>query len=205
MKPLIFCNRSMLAWQQNAKTQTRRLAKPQPLERLAVMQLVEGVWFAAETPGDALFELKYQPYAVGQLLWIREALMPGEWGIHPRVVTYQSDNAPVLDGYGVGRWWHWKRDKLPAIFCPRWACRYYARVVSVRPERLQDISAADAIAEGALVGTKYSQAPECSGGKALSFHEEWWDSMHNKAGTRSEDNPLIWRYVLEPVDSPQGI
>ena len=85
------------------------------------------------------------------------------------------------------------------MFMPRWACRYYARVVSVRPERLQDISYGDAVAEGTLVPMPSLLKTEYLG-QFTELYIDWWDILHKKPGTRSEDNPVIWRYVLEPVD-----
>lgn len=198
-KPLIMGTRSIIAWQQGAKTQTRRLVRPEPLERLAVLQLVESMWFGGEALGDALFELKYQPYAVGDLVWIRERLRrfrkaPDMGG--GMLVVYEADGRFALDDGQHARVWTWKPDKLPAIFMPKWACRYYAKVVSVRPERLREMLHHDAVMEGTLIGL------EIPFGTA-SFRDlyfDWWNELHKKPGTRSEDNPWVWIYGLEAAN-----
>lgn len=190
MKPLIFCPRSLLAWQRRAKTQTRRLVRPQPLEGLSVVQTAQGLWVAQD---ETRFELLCQPYAVGDLLWIREALKRGKFGFtlyatHP--VDYLRDGE-----LEIGEQWTWKRDKLPAMFMPRWACRYYARVVSLRAERLQDITDEDAVAEGVLVGVSHDHdLPRW-------LYVEWWASLHRNPGTRWPDNPWVWVYGLEAADA----
>ena len=96
--------------------------------------------------------------------------------------------------------WHWKRRYLSAMFMPRWACRYYARVVSVRPERLQDITDEDAAIEGTFVGQNFPLATHWYPGRLGEFYLEWWDSLHKKPGTRSQDNPWVWVYGLEKAD-----
>lgn len=87
---------------------------------------------------------KAQP---GDLLWTREAwrTVAEADGMPPRDLTpahrlwYEADE-PHQPGFGKYR---------PPMFMPRWACRITREVVSVRIERLQDISQADARAEGA--------------------------------------------------------
>lgn len=205
-KPLMYCHRSITAWQMNAKFLTRRLAKPLPdKEDWKPYQDDQGRWWWLERRPRAGFRLipMRQPYAVGDLLWIREALRafhepPGPSNLS--LVLYDADGVLVhpVDADEALREWSWKRDKLPAMFMPRWACRYYARVVSRRPERLQDISDEDAVAEGTLVGIKFPTTWHV--GKSRGLYLEWWDSMHKKPGTRSEDNPQVWVYGLEKAD-----
>lgn len=213
MKPLIFCNRSVLAWQQNAKTQTRRLVRPQPdNDDWYLKQQQDGCWVYTDRDDDGVISWPSwarpirQPYAVGDLLWIREALVSSE-RYDPTSSTYADMVAYCADGEyakfdGWPRYWCWERSKLPAMFMPRWACRYYARVVSVRPERLQAITDEDALAEGVLVDGA-GQPWRLMTRPRLYF--SWWDSLHKKPGTRSGENPVIWRYVLEPLDNANDL
>lgn len=83
-------------------------------------------------------------------LWVREAFRgskgydnhpPATWSHWP--VHYEADGSPdprdEMEENGKLR---------PGIHMPRWASRLTLAVVDVRVERLQDISEADAIAEG---------------------------------------------------------
>ena len=196
MKPLVFGPRSILAWQQHAKTQTRRLVRPLPgAKDWKLWQNARNRWEwyypHGLGVGFGLCSVR-QPYAVGDLLWIREGLKRGKFG-YVLYATHPFDYLREEDTE-TGWPWTWKRDKLPAIFMPKWACRYYARVVSVRPERLQDITDLDALAEGTLVERDW-QIPHYQGGEH-DLYIKWWDQLHRKPGTRSEDNPWLWRYVL---------
>lgn len=213
MKPLIFCNRSILAWQQHAKTQTRRLVNPQPdKDAWFLKQLRDGRWVYADQADRAriFWACKVrQPHVPNDLLWIREALRTFHEPAGPRnlsLVLYDADGVLVhpVDPNEVLHEWPWKRDKLPAMFMPRWACRHYAKVVNVRPERLRGITVGDAaaegvlVADGVLVGGSYLPMTIWYPGRTSDLYLEWWDELHKKAGTRSEDNPWVWKYVLEP-------
>ena len=100
-------------------------------------------------------------YAVGDVLWVRETFAytscerdePGAIPVtaHPRMhfefgnpthfrVRYLADLEEI----------DWDPPTCrPSIFMPRWAARIFLRVEAVRVERLNAISEADAIAEGA--------------------------------------------------------
>lgn len=79
------------------------------------------------------------PYAVGDLLWVRENAHYG-----PNRVAYSADNPPLVPGERVKGWGPCK----PSIHMPRWASRLTLEVTGVKVERLNDISRQDAIAEG---------------------------------------------------------
>lgn len=91
--------------------------------------------------------------AAGDRLWVRETWDWRDWQsmANRKVrIAYAADGAqvdtiapcdwnPVV--YNAARW-------HPSIHMPRWACRLVLPLVSVRVERVQDISEADAWAEG---------------------------------------------------------
>ena len=95
--------------------------------------------------------LKLCPYGVpGDRLWCREAwrthstkhdrIAPRDLSPHGDVmIHYDASLQFVAPFLGRGR---------PSIHMPRWASRITLEITGVRVERLQDISKADAIAEG---------------------------------------------------------
>lgn len=154
------------AIQAGTKTQTRRIVKPQP-ERRHIEQVGsmlgfkkrhgDGFWLWPNAKERILAECPYgQP---GDRLWVRETwagpLVPaGQWEEsdspaefeRPEFCRYAADGGPApefLDADEIMRQ-RW----TPSIHMPRWASRITLEITGVRVERLQDISEADAIAEG---------------------------------------------------------
>jgi hypothetical protein len=86
-------------------------------------------------------------------------------------------------GYGP----HWRA----SIHMPRWASRITLEVVSVRVERLQDISEADARAEGV---TDFGNVTNDNTGEidrdAVEAYESLWESIHGPGSW--EENPWVW-------------
>ena len=119
-----------------------------------------------------------------------DALPPRELTPAHRV-WYEADG---LDQAGAGRY-------RPGMFMPRWASRISLVVVQVRVERLQDISEADAIAEGI---ERYPNNP----GRFLSKHRpglnypsaraayaDLWDSINGPGSWAT--HPLVWAITFE--------
>jgi hypothetical protein len=89
--------------------------------------------------------------------------------------------------------------------------RIKGTISAVRAQRVQDISEADAKAEGAkpwveklLIG-ELAQAliPPGTPMKRISYvigYEHLWDSINTDAGDRWQDNPPIWAYTLSPTE-----
>jgi hypothetical protein len=152
-----------------AKTQTRRVVKPQPTMTsfawLWVKKAVRLEWGELANP-DKL--LPFCPYGQpGDRLWVREEHYRfGHWEPVPGVQTKggrqkwkfvadttelrYNDNAPEAYRKGMHketpdyRFWH----KRLARFMPRIASRITLEITKVRVERLQDIREDDAIDEG---------------------------------------------------------
>jgi hypothetical protein len=157
----------------------------------------------AETgPVNEMFARENCPYGEpGGLLWVRETCGYTVCSRGQNVLVYQADNSArfvlATDGgegdlCGVGD----KADKSrcepvdrwrPSIYMPRWACRLVLRVTSVRVERLQEISEADAIAEGVDV------LPGCET-PGMAF-EQLWESINGKDSWAA--NPWVRAITFE--------
>ena len=145
------------------KTQTRQVVKPQPIEVLA--QPGEGKtpsWAIVNRPpatGVCVNEHGNEdwlrsPYGQpGDRLWVRETWQHSNWPAGPYDdscdVFYRADYMDDLHGPDgehspEGKYRTWR----PSSNMPRSASRILLEIVSVRVERLQDISAADVVAEG---------------------------------------------------------
>ncbi|API52911.1 hypothetical protein BMW22_15930 [Rhizobium leguminosarum] len=160
-RPILFSAPMVLALLADTKTQTRRVMKPQPFEsgyfdgdvELTVIpandQWPKAFRFNAEAVGgDAILGEIFEPrISEGDRLWVRETLKADSNDQAARWITYGADGA--VTPHGLVRW-DWKRDSIPSIHMPRWASRLTLTVTDVRVERLQDISEADAQAEGAV-------------------------------------------------------
>lgn len=174
------------------KTQTRRILKPQPpklasgvVERKGPVNSYCSYLFGSKEKGA--FEWSTDPWRfhVGDRLWVREAAATA----CPTAPIYRAD----LSGEDV-KLWRW----TPATAMPRWASRITLEVTAVRVERLQDISEADAQAEGCETEEGFpKQLPHKSGIGEVGWDcaREWfadlWDEINGKTHP-CESNPWVW-------------
>ena len=137
-RPILFSAPMVRAILDGTKTQTRRVvnAKHLPWLENSVLNFLDGKWNQRPLPYG-------QP---GDRLWVREAwrTVAEADAIPPRDMDeafrlWFEVEAPHQPGAGKCR---------PPMFMPRWASRITLEITSVRVERLQDISEADAIEEG---------------------------------------------------------
>jgi hypothetical protein len=182
------------------KTQTRRVFKTQPEPDwhpevgICAYEQEDG------EPGPDFFgagdedECYPCPYGEpGDRLWVREtwAYFGGDEYLYQKDrhatfyrATYESDRAGLHDSIGYipgGRW-------RPSIHMPRWASRLTLEILKVRVERVQDISEADAKAEGASLAVDCVEA-------AFSHQQAFmilWDKINAKRGFGWEVNPWVW-------------
>lgn len=149
VKPIIFSAPMVRALLEGRKTQTRRVLKPQPGgSYLGLLNRPRGLraWFAGGQGEYSSREINLR-YRIGDLLWVRETWAPLHALTHNDPGTqaladngfYRADCSTV-DGE-IARW-------RSSIHMPRWASRITLEVTGVKVEKLQDISEADARAEG---------------------------------------------------------
>lgn len=188
------------------KTQTRRVLKKQPIDILPMK--VQNLWVTLEeiNPNHGRV-IKCRFGVPGDRLWVRETWAHDDMNcndIHCGNIDhiwYRASESPVVADSFAGAA-HWR----PSIFMPRWASRITLEIVSVRVERVQDISANDAIAEGVCT-TQYWKPKEVEN---KPFEEKWWDdyyfwnhypqiayqnlwnSINFKRGFGWDVNPWVW-------------
>jgi len=203
-KPIIFSGPMIRALLDGRKTQTRRVLKPQPdIGRDFVGIYAPGlsaVFECAnpiETRGDQSIRL---PYKIGQRLWVREAwsgehfladVKPSERLLvgHPsRLVSmipetwYWADGSPDCGD--------WEKPR-PSIHMPRWASRLTLTVTDVRVQRLQDISADDATAEGCpgWYSPAHPDQGVTDGQASVEEFADLWNSLHGPDAW--DENPWV--------------
>lgn len=146
--PIIFSTEMVRALLDGRKTQTRRIDGLKQINewpnRFVFMGITQGHAAFHDTCAtnnvQILVRLPKQP---GDLLYVRESFN-WDWKDYPqRTEKYYFYKASTDDSF-LASGEHWK----PSIHLPKWASRIWLKVTDIRVERLQDISEADAIAEG---------------------------------------------------------
>ena len=200
-RPILFSAPMVRALLDGSKTQTRRVCKPaekaalssvvevpDPLER---GQVYNGSHFGNEEGGVQFAS----PYGgVGERLYVRETFSALESVdfFNPAV----PDDIPSHWYWADGNpeWGDWTRPK-PSIHMPRAASRIDLKITGVRVERLQDISEADARAEGArecdpVSGREVLLAGASQRGSFVLHYRDIWEQIN---GPGSWDaNPWVW-------------
>lgn len=166
-RPMLFSAPMIRALLAGTKSQTRRVVKDTGL--YAIDAAIHGPETAARELQALASRCPYgQP---GDRLWVREAFR--FLAVHDHVPPRELSSGPVWFGADVGmpalRGLSQQGKLRPGMFMPRWASRLSLEVVSVRVERLQDISEADVRAEGCRgpeddIDSNLPNCPQCGGG-----------------------------------------
>lgn len=147
---------------------------------------------------------------VGDRIYVRES-----WRTH----RAYDDLSPSEMGGEERVWFDADRDncdqhgrRRASMHMPRWASRLTLLVIDKRVQRLRSCSAADAIAEGILVGEPLPEVPGSFGDiyhdgvtdpidgwtrSPIEAYATLWDSLHTKPGERWEDNPEVVAITFE--------
>lgn len=206
-RPILFNGDMVRAILEDKKTQTRRVVKPQPSLNCDKIREILGGF--CDEDGKA-FKAPCHP---GDLLWVREkflietsgsyrfdaeGLSPGEypeWLQRGSQVHY----AATTDLKSLGLW-------KPSIHMPRWASRITLSVTSVRVERLNSISNADAKAEGVKSSSPCGGCGEDRWGNCIGCRHPWtdvprvafqelWLSVYGEGSL--DANPWVWVIEFE--------
>jgi len=188
-RPILFKGEMVQAILAGTKTQTRRLVKLTDTDRVREIRSCRN-WHL-DDPNAAMA----CPYGQrGDRLWVRETyrfdgLDPniGMKEKDPETVQYREDE----DDEFVA----WR----PSIFMPRWASRITLEITGVRVERLNNISEADAMAEGVA---QDNQPDPCNNmwcvkgtqvqgwNSAKSACAALWESINGPGSWAA--NPFVW-------------
>lgn len=185
-QPIIFSAPMIRALLDGRKTQTRRVIKDAIGDLDRPMMMDDGSWHVVSSRGTDMSPIRV-PWRVGDRLWVRENIYGDEnpWG-GQQGVRYVADNDLNCElGFHKGffklRLYAGGEGRIvPSIHMPRWASRLTLDVADVRVERLQDISEADAIAEGLkpAPGGWWSGAEGQSGTTPRVAYALLWHSLH---------------------------
>ena len=209
------------------KSQTRRVMKPQPLFEIGK----PGFWHWKDCRWMGGIA-DHAPYKVGDILYVREKWCK-LWKLdgNDQIIEGTEKYYYAADGYNPTEFNYfldsngnhdverccprWK----PSIHMPREAARIFLEVKSVRVERLQDISEADAKAEGVEInhhcekkhknqkivacGSPDNKCVDCDLFKTKSFKAGFqylWNSINAKRSYSLESNPWVWVYEFARVE-----
>lgn len=208
------------------KTQTRRVIKHQPLEVVPFLDssgsptyeyglclefprvISKHVCCPFGQPGDRLWVKEtWQEFFEDELPLCRPRGPRGRMGIPARpdrrsFVVYRADGEmPDHPQYGKALW-------RPSIHMPRWASRLTLEITAVRVERLQDITEADAIAEGVELVDHVDGEPvyrdyfadDYTWSAVRSYRTLWWRLYGFKGPDAWDKNPWVWTVEFKRVE-----
>lgn len=199
-RPILFNGEMVRAILEGRKTQTRRAVKPQPFKGASDAEAIEQI--GGLLPGRTLASMVNDAWETGFIdipcpygqpgdrLWLRErwAARPEFNDVAPRDIppgakVYYTAT-PEMGMLNCTR-------HRPSIHMPRWVSRTLLEVVSVRVERLQEISEEDAKSEGVNISVE----------GLFTHREEFFSLWESINGTGSWDvNPWVWCVSFRKID-----
>ena len=245
MKPIIMSTEDVLALLDGRKTMARMPIKPQPTywdegERIYDKDSIVGPELYSpicvdkdgeQYPGEEVYGIYSDngeygceaPFQPGDVLWVRETWRMQNYGYDPETGEYEgreyqyranfTDEENACYGRRGGcapcKW-------RPSIFMPREAARIFLKVTDVRVERVQEITAADAVREGVARGWGLNNVECLAGGcyngdfeKSCALCDvpvegfrQLWNGINAKRGFSWSNNPFVW--VIEFKRTPSG-
>lgn len=203
-RPILFSTDMVKAILDGNKTQTRRVMKAQPSG--SYNNIIQGNYSDGEEAflyvavGQEQADFYKCHYGQkGDVLWVKEtwcdmrtASMPDDNGLRYKASTGKNN-------------FTWKSP----LFMPKKAARIWLKITNVRVERLKDISAQDAIAEG--IKYSNSKAGFCgydylSGGYNLMTSAQQsffylWKKVHKIDRYAELENPWLWVVEFDVIST----
>lgn len=204
-RPILFSAPMVRALLAGTKTQTRRVVKKSECWPVSAVRatMLESRGTAMAVDAQRLTygpEIKCPYGQPGDRLWVRETFckiigQSGGWIETDYKATYTHGDR-LGDNYGVKKRW------TPSIHMPRDASRVTIEITSVRVERLQDISFADAAAEGlhctsdrldrwSANGSSWHATPQ-------QAYRALWEQINGPGSW--EANPWVWVVGFHRID-----
>jgi len=209
MKGISFSEPMVRAWLSGNKSVTRRLMKPQPYFN----DVDGGCWYSrwSRTEGFKHYVSQthfrkgvaqdFSPYRSGETVYLKET-----WQYNPFGGIVYKAGSGIVDCGGRG----WKSPR----FMPERAARSHAWIVSVRPERVQEITTRECVREGMICGSVLDgnsedvlrtvrESKSClvaaalikvSGVPPRKQFQILWNTLHPGSWER---NDWVWRIELE--------
>lgn len=210
-RPILFNGEMVRALIAGTKTQTRRVVKPQPGLGNGMVNAAycghPNVWLPTGSFTEANPSRVYHcPFGQpGDRLWMRETwycdhfeVQRGPYREVPGakdLLVFHADNPrPYEAEQPVWR---------PSIHMPRWASRLTLNITAVRVERLNDISEADAKAEGVSMPDASDSPTDThhTPPKFWSYKQEYaylWDEINGPGSWAL--NPWVWVIEFRRVE-----
>lgn len=213
--PILYQQDMVLACLDGTKTQTRRIKKLEIVNKNPDEWILDGL----QINGNFIFHNKNtreefwvkSPYGnSGDILWVRETFREIEQDNGKPRVEYRASEPIYLSD-------KWK----PSIHMPKTLSRIFLQVISLKIERIQDISENDSIAEGVLFCNHFKNykcylcekwhylhqgaTPLCEDGFYKSAKDSFnslWGSIYSQASLLH--NPWVWVIEFEHIDKPDN-
>jgi hypothetical protein len=192
-KPILFSGPMVRAILEGRKTMTRRVVRGKAanvdgeIAKVAYdvigPSLTDAASFAFLTAGDQGYETVRCPHGgPGDRLWVRET-----WSTERHIDGSYGRTMPPVFRADKGQLAIASCGWRPSIFMPRWASRITLELTALRVERLQEITEADAKAEGV------------NGYDGMGFRQ-LWDALNAKRGYGWDVNPWVWVESFKRVE-----
>lgn len=215
--PMLFSTPMVQAIQENRKSMTRRVIKPQPDEKYNYCHGIctsstdnKNVGRVGFGPSEVLVKQFVKPlWRPGDRPWVRETWqcikydsMDGDlsYGVEFKDGTrkhFEFDDNERFHQFGK---YAFKGGWQQSIYMPKEAARIWLEVTDVRVERLQEITVEDVISEGLEADNEIRNPDPSTHESIKSWNLAWaqyvfrelWDSINLKHGYGWGMNPWVW-------------